>query len=77
MADLPEQMVRNAWRQAEYSWFPPPPAADNDGDELDNTNAADNDDGELDNANAADNNESNMEEKDNASSSFAVFLDRQ
>ena len=31
MNDLPEQMVRNAWRHAEYSWFPlPPPAPDND-----------------------------------------------
>ncbi|KAI2490887.1 DDE superfamily endonuclease [Fragilaria crotonensis] len=33
MNDLPEQiMVKNVWRHAEYSSFPPPPAADNDHD---------------------------------------------
>ena len=54
MNDLPTQMVRNASRHAEYSWFPlPTPAAgDNDDDtESDDesvNNAADNDDNKLD-----------------------------
>ncbi len=26
--DLPEQMVQNAWRHGQYSWFPPAPAAE-------------------------------------------------
>jgi hypothetical protein len=49
--DLPEQMVKNAWRHAEYSWCSPPPANDNYGNELHNVNAlADNDhDDHLDN----------------------------
>jgi ribosomal protein L12E/L44/L45/RPP1/RPP2 len=25
---LPEQMVQNAWRHGQYSWFPPAPAAE-------------------------------------------------
>jgi hypothetical protein len=51
MNDLPEQMVKNAWRHAEYSWCSPPPANDNYGNELHNVNAlADNDhDDHLDN----------------------------
>ena len=72
MNDLPEQMVKNAWRHAEYSWFPPPPlaAAPNGDEELDNANAAppDNQDNELDD-NDSDNNESDDEEEDNESSS--------
>ena len=40
MNDLPEhQMVKNAWRHAEYSWFLPSPAAENYGNELHNVNA--------------------------------------
>jgi hypothetical protein len=26
--DLPEQMVQNAWKHGQYSWFPPAPAAE-------------------------------------------------
>ena len=26
--DLPETMVKNAWRHGKYSWFPPAPAAE-------------------------------------------------
>ena len=54
MNDLPAQMVRNAWRHAEYSWFPllTLAAGDNDDDtESDDgsvSNAADNADNKLD-----------------------------
>ena len=53
MNDLPAQMVRNAWRHAEYSWFllPTPAAGDNDDTESDGesvNNVADKADKELD-----------------------------
>jgi len=64
MNDLPEQMVRNAWRHAEYSWFPPPPAADNYGNELHNVNEPD----DNDHDDHLDNNESDNDENDNESS---------
>jgi hypothetical protein len=66
-------MVRNAWRHAEYSWFPlPTPAAgDNDDTESDDesVNAADNADNKLndDEEELEENTESNNE------SSSAVF----
>jgi len=67
MNDLPEQMVKNAWRHAEYSWFPPPPVADNYGNELDNhVNASDHHDNQLDDDN--DDNISENEENDNEES---------
>ena len=73
MNDLPAQMVRNAWRYADSSWFPlPTPAAgDNDDDtesddESVNKNAADNADNKLDN-------EEEESEENNESSSGVYF----
>ena len=73
MNDLPAQMVRNAWRHAEYSWFPlPAPAAGNndgntesDGESV--NNAADNADNKLD--------DEEEEWEENKKSSSGVYFD--
>ena len=80
MNDLPKQMVRNAWRHAEYLWFPPPaPVADvvhND----DNNNKSDHEDN--DNESSSDHLLSSSDNEDEtapplpSTCDFAVALER-
>jgi hypothetical protein len=72
MNDLPEhQMVKNAWRHAEYSWFLPLPAAENYGNELHNVNAPGNDHDDHLDSNESDNDKRRQIRQQN------VFLVRQ
>ncbi|KAI2514125.1 Pogo transposable element with KRAB domain [Fragilaria crotonensis] len=73
MNDLPEEMVRNAWRHAEYSWFPLPPAPDNDHvvNQFD-----DDDDDDDDNDNVSDS-EENSDNESSTSSHMHVVVVRQ
>ena len=67
MNDLPAQMVRNAWRHAEYSWFQPTPATGNNDEDTGSDNES------LDNA--ADNADNEMEETTNPAV-LGLFLGR-